>query len=52
MRRLSEGVTFNEASEWALAAVQEAYGLIIESVLGAPAIEPPTYPGRRRTDAA
>lgn len=52
MRRLAAGATFNEATDWALEAVQEAYGLIKESVLGAPAIQPPVYSGRRRADAA
>jgi hypothetical protein len=52
MRRLGEGASFAEATDWALEAVQEAYGLIKESVLGAPAIESPVSAGRRRADAA
>lgn len=53
MRKLNEGASFVEASEWALAGVQEAYQLITESVVGPRALEgvQPSQ-GRRRADAA
>jgi hypothetical protein len=53
MRKLDEGATFNDATDWALTGVQDAYRAVKESVFGPPAIQPVEHGyGRRRADAA
>ena len=53
MRKLDEGASFNDAAEWALAGVQDAYRVVRESVFGPPALQPVERGyGRRRADAA
>lgn len=53
MRKLDEGATFADATDWALSGVQAAYQAIRESAFPPPALESvASSHGRRRADAA